>query len=96
MNARFRARMATAQSGFHHGTGGLHAVPEDCEMLAVAAVKMALVKFGAIELISSKNGWPKFDPICPSKYPMWHMFQSSSRRGNMNDIWKIIIPMKIT
>ena len=55
VNARFRTRMETAQSGFHHGTGGWRAVPEECGILALAAVKMALVKCCAIALTSSKD-----------------------------------------
>ena len=55
VNARFWARMATAQFGFHHGTGGWRAIPEDCGILALAAVKMALVKCCAIALTSSKD-----------------------------------------
>ena len=55
VNAHFRARITTAQSGFHHGTGGWRALPEHCGILALGAVKMALVKYSAIELISSKD-----------------------------------------
>ena len=55
VNARFRAWMATAQSGFHHGTGGWRAIPKDCGILALAAVKMASVKCCAIALTSSKD-----------------------------------------
>ena len=55
VNLRLRAWIATVQSRFHHGTGGWCAVPEDCGILALAAVKMALVKCFAIEMTSSKD-----------------------------------------
>ena len=86
-NACFWVRMATAQSGFHHGTGGWHAVPEDCGILALAA----LVKCCAIELTSSKDSSERWMDAQNSAQSALVRIQcgACSRTGLGAEIWML-------